>query len=137
MQHTVTTHESLKRYASFVGVGSVGFMIDACALYVLMLANISAFYARIPAIIMAAIVTFILNKYVTFAHKQSDTLAQMIRYGAGVALASLINYGVFSGLLLIFPSLKPLFALIIASLSAMLISYYWHATIAFKKEQAV
>jgi putative flippase GtrA len=137
MRHTVITRESLKRYASFFGVGSLGFMVDVSVLYVLMLANISAFYARIPAIIIAASVTFILNKYVTFAHKKSDKLAQMMRYGAGVALASLINYGVFSGLLLIFPSLKPLFALIIASLSAMLISYYWHATIAFKKEQAV
>ncbi len=134
MINKIITIEKFKRYASFLGVGTIGFIVDASVLYTLMMINISAFYARIPAIVMAGSVTYVLNRQLTFALSGRGCLREKLRYAVGLLLASIINYGVFSGLLLLFPTLQPYFALIFASLSAMLISYYWHATIAFRKE---
>ena len=124
----------LRRYATFGMVGAVGFAIDSALLEGLIrLADWNALAARVPAIIVAGLATYLLNRRFTFRAAGRASLAEAGRYAAGLASASALNYAIFAGLLLAMPALAPLFALVAASLAAMALSYAWHSRLVFAK----
>lgn len=124
----------LGRYAAFGAVGATGFAVDAALLEILIrLADWNALAARVPAIAVAGLATYLLNRRFTFKAAGHANLAEAVRYAAGLASASALNYGMFAGLLIAFPALAPFLALVAASLAAMALSYAWHSRIVFAK----
>ena len=91
-----------EQFAKFCVVGTVGFLADAGALYLLMsFLNMDPYTGRIFSFLFAATVTWALNRVYTF---RSSALAPMTRQWARFVTANTVggalNYGVYSALVL-------------------------------------
>lgn len=122
----------IKRLFSFVVVGGIGFVTDAVLLMgLLRFTALDPFTARLIAIAAALQVTWLLNRNFTFGKSSSHAAVEGMRYG-GVGIAtSLLNYLVYSGLLVFVPDLRPVFALTIGSAVATIFSYTGYAKLVF------
>ncbi|MGO7954841.1 GtrA family protein, partial [Rhizobium ruizarguesonis] len=56
------------------------------------------------------------------------------RYGSVGVTAALVNYGLYSALLLSLPVLQPLAAMVIASVSSMIFSFFGYSRFVFLAE---
>jgi putative flippase GtrA len=79
--------------------------------------------ARIPSIAVAMICAWALNRTLTFASGTAPSVAEFGRYAAVAAAAALVNYGVFTIVLLLRPETLPLYALCVSSAIAAVLSY--------------
>lgn len=122
----------MKRYVSFAVAGLAGFAADAgMLLFLTAAAGFGPFVARLLSIAFALCVTWAINRTVTFGPSGLPIAVEGARYG-GVALGTaLVNYLIYSGLLLTFPGLPPLAALVAASGLAMAISYLGYSRLVF------
>ncbi len=123
----------MKRQAfSFLMVGAIGFLIDAGLTQLLVSAfGVHAFYARMPAIVMAVVVTFFLNKHHTFQAGASCVRRSFKMYIACVAIAQGGNFLIYNGLLHaagwfhVYPFLAVAIGSICAASITFFLSKYW------------
>ncbi|MEQ1669775.1 MAG: GtrA family protein [Hyphomicrobium sp.] len=110
--------------AGFAASGAIAFTTDAAVLTVLTRgAGIDPFSARLIAIACAMIAAFFAHRRLTFAVKTSATLAEFVKF-LGVAItASLVNYAIYAGILLLRPGTEPVLALLAATAVAMGVTY--------------
>lgn len=122
-----------KRFVKFAIVGAAGFAVDAGALaLVLKLTALDAFSARIIAIGVALCATWMLNRTLTFGKSGRSLAGEAMRYG-GVGIAgSVVNYFIYSTVLLAAPQAGAFAALFIASSSLMLLSYFGYSRLVFQ-----
>ncbi len=120
-----------KRLLSFVIVGGIGFLADAGVLLgLLRWTDIDPFTARLLAIATALQLTWLLNRNFTFGKSERHAAVEGMRYG-GVGIASaVLNYLVYSGLLLFVTSM-PIVALTVGSATATVFSYTGYAKLVF------
>lgn len=114
----------VRHYGGFALGGALAFVTDGG---VLMLLNrglaMSPFLARPIGIGAAIVVSWWINRTITFAHTLPPSLAELLRFAAVSGSAQVVNYGVFAAALLAVPSLEPLIAFVLACLVSMVISY--------------
>ncbi|MDF2389615.1 GtrA family protein [Nostoc ellipsosporum NOK] len=124
----------MRRLLRFVFAGGVGFVADAAALWLLLAVSpLGPFLARILSIGFALCVTWQLNRHLTFAPSARGMAREGARYG-GVGIAtSVINYLVYSALLVALPAVPPLAALAAASLAAMALSFLGYSRLVFDR----
>ena len=123
----------MNRFLRFAVVGGVGFIVDVGVLALLLRWRFDPFSARIAAIAAALFVTWQLNRRLTFAPSGRSLRAEGARYG-GVGLATAgVNYAVYTGLLVIVPTMHPLVALTLASASATLLSFAGYSKLVFNR----
>lgn len=124
----------MQRLLRFVFAGGVGFAADAAALWLLLaVSSLGPFLARILSIGFALCVTWQLNRHLTFAPSARGMAREGARYG-GVGIAtSIINYLVYSALLVALPAVPPLAALAVASLVAMALSFLGYSRLVFDR----
>ena len=122
----------MKRIIRFALVGGMGFLADAAALSIL-IGPVGPFGGRVLSIAFALGVTWLLNRYVTFGPSSREPLNEGVRYGAVGVAAAVLNYAVYSGLLLAIPSFNPFAALVAASLAAMAFSYAGYSRLVFDR----
>lgn len=124
----------MKRLVSFGFVGVVGFLADAgCLALLLGVTPLGPFLARLLSIVFALAVTWQLNRRLTFAPSARPLAVEGVRYG-GVGLAtSVANYLAYCAVLLVFPAVSPLFALALASLAAMALSFLGYSRLVFDR----
>lgn len=122
------------RIARFAVIGGIGFIADALVLAALLrLTPLDPFAARLVSIAVALLVTWQLNRHVTFGPSARAVAIEGARYG-GVGIAtSIANYAVFSAALLAFPALPPLAALAIGSAAAMALSFLGYSRFVFDR----
>lgn len=118
----------------FVFSGLLAFVVDAGLLLVLThWAGMSPFLARVPSIALSMVAGWSSNRRLTFRVSGPPGLIEFMRYamasGAGVA----VNYAVFSALLLAWPGLRPVAALVVASGVAAGFSYAGYRWFAFRR----
>jgi putative flippase GtrA len=120
------------QFVKFGLVGVAGFSVDAGTLaLVLKTTALDAFSARIIAISAALCATWVLNRTVTFGKSGYSAANEAMRYG-GVGIAgSILNYAIFSVVLLELPQAGAFAALNIASGSVMLLSYFGYSRLVF------
>lgn len=124
----------MNRILRFAMVGGVGFVADAAALaLILHLTPIGPFAARVVSIGFALTVTWLCNRTLTFSPSSRGLAAEGARYGGVGVSTSIVNYLVYSALLLAVPQLPPLAALTIASLTAMALSYLGYSRLVFDR----
>ena len=87
--------------------------------------------ARIGAITAAMLFTFWLNRTFTFGRSDRSLAAEGARYGGVGISAALLNYAVYSAIVLAFPGFFPVFALAIASAVAMAWSFLGYSRFVF------
>ena len=118
------------QFSRFVVVGSIGFVVDSSITLLLTRLSVSPFMARVPALITAMLVTWLLNRRLTFRvnrPKSGDELARYVAVAGGSALA---NFVVYSGLVL--AGLHPLVAITLSTGALMLFSYFAYREFAFR-----
>lgn len=124
----------MSRFLRFAIAGGVGFLADAAMLWLLLLGTpIGPFAARLLSIAFAMGVTWVLNRNMTFAPSSRGALAEGARYGGVGIVGAILNYVVYSGLLLAFPGLPPHAALVVASGAAMILSYLGYSRLVFDR----
>ncbi|WP_421915355.1 GtrA family protein [Mesorhizobium sp.] len=124
----------MKRIVRFIFAGGIGFFADAAALWLLLdVTPLGPFVARILSIGFALCVTWSINRNLTFRPSSRGIAREGARYG-GVGIAtSIVNYLVYSAILLALPAVPPLAALFAASLVAMTLSFLGYSRLVFDR----
>ncbi len=124
----------MRRIASFGIVGAIGFAVDALLLWILLAAFApDPFLARLGSMAVALAATWLLNRTLTFGASDRPVAVEGARYG-GIGVASgLVNYLVYSALLIVLPALHPLLALVAGSAAAMVFSYMGYSRLVFDR----
>jgi len=87
----------LNQFLRFCIVGTVGFVIDAGILQLLVSgADANTYLARIFSFLVAASATWLMNRSYTFEVEHRATHAEWARYIAFMVLGALVNYGAFA-----------------------------------------
>lgn len=124
----------MQRLVRFVFAGGIGFVTDAAALWLLLAVTpLGPFVARVLSIGFALCVTWQINRHLTFSPSSRGVAQEGARYG-GVGIAtSVVNYLVYSAILLALPAAPPLAALAVASLVAMTLSFLGYSRLVFDR----
>ncbi len=116
----------------FLIVGTIGFIVDGGGVWLLTsLTTVSPIIARVPAMSIAIIVTFCLNRSLTFRAHHQSIFKSFIAYLSANAVSQGFNFMLYSLLLLMSAFLydTPVVALAISSIAAMSLSFvfskYW------------
>ncbi|MCG7506403.1 GtrA family protein [Mesorhizobium retamae] len=124
----------MKRLLRFGLVGGVGFLADAAILQSLLATTLlDPISARLVSIGLALFVTWLLNRYLTFAPSSRGAVVEGARYGGVGIASSALNYAVYAALILAVPSMVPLAALAIASVVAMGFSFLGYSRLVFDR----
>lgn len=93
---------ALEQFAKFSVVGTIGFIADTGALYLLMfVAGLDPFTGRLFSFLFAATVTWLLNRNYTFrGSAPAPRTRQWARFVTVNAVGGALNYGVYSALIL-------------------------------------
>lgn len=123
-----------KRLLFFALSGSLGFLVDLGILSFLISLGGGELISRIPAIIMATIATFFMNRYFTFQDRppKKSMIASYLHYLWISAIGIGINAVVYSIAISIF-HINYSIALILATLSSMSFNFINYSWFIFKK----
>ena len=120
------------RFFRFALVGGTGFVIDAGLLAMLHHgAGLDPFLSRLISISASAFITWRLNRGLTFGASGLSQASEGMRYGAVASLTAGFNYLVYAAALLMWPTLPPLAAAVLATLAAMSFSYAGYSRLVF------
>ncbi|MBB5609086.1 MULTISPECIES: GtrA family protein [unclassified Janthinobacterium] len=87
----------MKQFLRFCLVGTLGFVVDAGVLQLLLLTvTTNPYTARIFSFLAAASVTWICNRSFTFRSAIPASRAEWLRYVGLMALGALVNYTVYA-----------------------------------------
>lgn len=114
----------LRHYGGFVLAGLLALATDGLILELLTRAGWHPLVARPLAIAVAMVVSWLVNRRVTFAMRVRPTFREYARFAAVSWSAQAVNYTVFGAILLARPATPLLLALVLASLVAMFVSYF-------------
>lgn len=123
----------MKKLFRFGIAGGLGFIIDAGVLTLLLhLTPLDPFTARLIAIAWAMVTTWAFNRTFTFDRSGRSLAVEGFRYGSVGVTTALVNYGLYSALLLSLPTLQPLVAMVLATAASMLFSFYGYSRFVFR-----
>lgn len=119
---------------AFLASGGTAFTVDAAILALLThVLGLHPIGARLIAISVAMVAGWLMHRTFTFAVTAPPTVAEFLRY-AGVAwTAAAVNYGIFVAIVLAYPAVEPLVALVVASAIAMFVAYFGMRFAAFRQ----
>lgn len=116
-----------RQFILFCISGGIAFLIDAGLTHLLIHGvGIEPFRARIPAIAVAVLFTWLFNRYLSFRHRRSrKRLAEFGRYLLGNAFGLCANYGAYA---LVIATLAvsrewPVIAVAAGSIAGLLVNY--------------
>ena len=122
----------LHRFALFAAVGTAGFVVDTSTLALLHYwAGIDPFSARAISTPVAMLATWRLNRALTFGASAARQLTEGARYLTVATVAALLNYAIYSAILLTFPAVPPPIAVAISTLFVMTGSYLGYSRLVF------
>jgi putative flippase GtrA len=125
---------------AFAAIGVIGYFVDAAITYVgAKYVGLSPELARPPGFIVATIVNFALNRWITFRHARSPLTGSFVRYSLVASAGLVVNYAVYSACVLLAPSvgiavtpaILPLFVAA-GSGAAMILTFVGFRSFAFR-----
>ena len=126
----------MKKLFRFLIAGGIGFVVDAGILLLLLrFTPIGPFGARAIAIPSALLATWFLNRNFTFGHSERSLAVEGVRYGSVGITSALLNYALYSSLLVSEPTLRPIIALIPASAAATAFSFFGYSRFVFRRRE--
>lgn len=123
----------VKHGLGFLFSGTLAFLIDASVLTVLTYFGLHPIVARVFAISIAMVAGWLAHRRFTFRLSTPPGVAEFLRYAAVQWTVAAINYGIFVAIVLLQPGIKPLYALVVSSLVAMVFAYLGMRYAAFRK----
>jgi putative flippase GtrA len=125
----------VKKLLRFGIAGGLGFIVDAGVLTLLLHTTpLGPFIARLFAIALAMLTTWMFNRTFTFGRSGDSLAVEGFRYGSVGVTAALVNYGLYSALLLTMPDLRPLAAMVFATAASMLLSFFGYSRFVFREK---
>jgi putative flippase GtrA len=123
----------MKTFLRFLIAGTVGFIVDAGVLHLLLwFTPVGPFIGRAVSIPSALLATWLLNRNFTFGRSDRSLASEWFRYGSVGLTSALLNYALFSALLVAEPSLRPIIAVILASAAATGFSFFGYSRFVFR-----
>jgi putative flippase GtrA len=125
--------ERLPRPLRFLGVGGLGLVTDFCVFTILIGYAPRPLAMRLVSLACATLVTWRLNRALTFdrsGRRQSD---EAMRYGVVTLAAQGTSYAVFAALVLTVLGWLPQAALVIGAAVAAVVSYNGHRLFSFAR----
>jgi putative flippase GtrA len=123
--------ERLPRPVRFIIVGCIGLATDLCVFTVIVAYGHHPLAVRLVSLGVATIVTWRLNRALTFARSNRAQHDEAMRYAAVTALAQGTSYAVFAALVLTALAWLPQAALMCGAAVGALVSYNGHRVFAF------
>lgn len=124
-----------RQFASFVGVGALGFTIDAVLfLAAHQLLSWPVYPSRGVSALCSITTTWILNRHTTFADfKSENKKAEYSRYLSSQLVGLVINLGTFAGLITFVPLMRsyPFAALSVGAAAAIVVNFVTARAYAF------
>jgi len=121
----------LPRPVRFIMVGGIGLLTDLCAFTVLLSYAPHPLAMRLVSLGLATLVTWRLNRALTFAPSARAQHREAMRYAIVTAVAQGTSYTVFAALVLALPTRQPQLALLAGAGIGALVSYHGHRLFAF------
>lgn len=118
-------------FIRFLIVGGLGFAIDSGITLALIYLGLSAFIARLPAILSAMAFTWLANRRLTFRLGTKPSREEAIRYFTVAISMAGFNYFLFSGLIML--NLSAFSAITFATAIQTVLSFYGYKKFAFKQ----
>ena len=113
-------------------MGTAGFAVDTGTLALLHYgAGMDPFSARAISTPLAMLTTWRLNRTLTFGASAARQLTEGARYLTVATIAALLNYAIYSAILLGVPVVPPPIAVAIATLIVMMGSYLGYSRLVF------
>lgn len=117
-------------FLRFVGVGVVGFAVDGGGTWLLTRLGLPPIEARIAPLLTAIVVTWLLNRTLTFNVDKPKTRAELMRYATVALSSAFLNFVLYSALVLF--GVHPLIAVAIATLVLTLYSFMAYRRMVFR-----
>ncbi len=129
--------QALPRPIRFLGVGAIGLITDL-AIFTLIIAHAPhPLLARLGSLAVATIVTWRLNRALTFDRSGRRPADEAMRYATVAAAAQATSYTVFAALVVTVLSAIPQFAVVLGAAAGALVSYTGQAMFAFRPRRSV
>ena len=123
--------EYLPRPLRFLGVGAVGLTVDLCVFTILIGYAPRPLLMRLLSLAAATLVTWRLNRALTFDPSQRHQGEEALRYAVVTAASQGTSYAVFAALVLTVFAWLPQAALLIGAVIGALVGYNGHRLFAF------
>jgi len=140
--HAVPDRDPVRRLAKilprplrFLGVGGLGLITDLAVFTFILGHGLGPLPARAVSLAVATLVTWRLNRALTFDRSGRRPSAEAIRYAAVAATAQAVSYAVFAILVVTLFAAKPQLALLAGAAAGALFSYKGQALFAFRPEK--
>jgi len=125
----------MSRFLRFAIVGGIGFTVDAALLSLLLWTTaLGPYWARLISIAVATTVTWLCNRRLTFAPSGRSLLSEGTRYGGVGITSSVVNYLIYSGLLVALDWVPPVAAMVAATAVSMMVSYLGYSRLVFGRQ---
>lgn len=124
-----------KGLVRFLAVGCSGLCVDLSILWLLERLGLDKAVARAASLGVATVVTWFLNRRVTFEASGRDAREELGRYAAVTLVAQGVNYFVFLGVLAAAPSMVHTLAACIGAVCAAGFSYTGHRFFSFARRK--
>lgn len=123
----VINRKTFKELIFFGIAGFVGYLVDA-GVTILLSSSLSPFVSRVPAFILAATATWIINRNITFSkdsRKYNNVFYEYLHYISLMTLGIVVNYIVYAIILIFLPQnpVSILFGIAVGSLAGMIVNY--------------
>ena len=125
--------ERLPRQLRFLGVGAVGLATDFCLFVILIGYQPRPLLMRLVSLAGATLVTWRLNRALTFDRSGRKQHDEAMRYAMVTALAQGTSYAVFAALVLTVFAWLPQAALLMGAVVGALVGYNGHRLFAFTR----
>jgi putative flippase GtrA len=123
--------ERLPRPFRFLGVGVIGLTVDVCVFTILIACEPRPLLMRLASLGLATLVTWRLNRALTFDPSNRHLGEEAMRYAAVTAVSQGTSYAVFAALVLTAFASLPQAALFIGAVVGALVGYNGHRLFAF------
>jgi putative flippase GtrA len=127
----------LPRPLRFFGVGGLGLITDLAIFTLVVAHGLNPLGARLISLALATLVTWRLNRALTFDRSGRRTAEEAMRYAAVVIAAQTVSYGVFAILAVTLLAAPPQIALIAGAAMGALVSYSGQTLFAFRPRHPV
>jgi putative flippase GtrA len=116
----------------FLGVGALGLITDLAVFTVASDHGLHPLAARLVSLAVATLVTWRLNRALTFDRSGRHAADEAMRYTAVAASAQAVSYGVFAGLIVTVLASLPQLAVVTGLAAGAIVSYTDQAPFAFR-----
>lgn len=128
--------EALPRPIRFLGVGGLGLVTDLAVFTAVIEHGVPPLAARLVSLAVATLITWRLNRALTFEHSGRRPADEAMRYATVAALAQGVSYAIFA--VLVFTAFRtiPQLAVLFGAVAGTFVSYSGQALFAFRPRPA-